>query len=694
MSMNRPTPPGDGSKDVMSGLRAFFSLRRHAGLVRLRLTGDDRGRLEWSAGGERRRADVEVQREERSGGVVDLTLSPWPEGLKPLVVHLGVPGICRIKPLSGRINEHAVERPARWGESRYVDDEATLVLIGDDGDVDEAEEARVIGEIEFDRATRMVTVHVEPGDDNADPGMVHVELKWKDIDGDEQFDRFTIELTDSEDDDYWIGRFKINEPRRTSDGQIDVTVRSLTADDLIDLRYEEQDDEQSEVDRMIARSRFELHRIDVDKKTKRCVIGGLPRHRLDKDSPDQILLRANVVSGDESHREGVADDKKSAPFDGGPGDTLESLLRRYRDEQHGQEKMTEGERNLLFEKLGQHFTYSFPSWSRDQYEEAFEECVMKLFEGKLPEQRNGENLVGYLYRTIRNLLKQQHRKEQRRKSVEGNHEAVIDPGQEDAEPYGTAQLESQLDDRLLEVLAPEECGYVAMRDWLGYRDVEIQKIMRLSESRVRNLAERVERKAYILRGLDWMRRNFISLEDQSQFTPRERVVVERYEFDRMNCTDATKAAGVVGKLAPKYRDNAVKKVELAAAADFLNVAEDDHPRVFRWFAALGQKAATKQNASDEIRLGRRLHGQVLVATLPRKKLKLACRRWIELRTIERRPLSDAWSQIAGLKNWKDIEKDETKQSKLLNDVVNVWNEHETAVPESIRTIDEAWLRSH
>lgn len=694
MSMNRPTPPGDGSKDVMSGIRAFFSLRRHAGLVRLILTGDDRGRLEWSAGGERRRADIELQREERSGGVVDLTLSPWPEGLKPLVVHLGVPGVCRIKPLSGRINEHAVERPARWGESRYVDDEALLVLSADDGDVDEAEESRVIGEIEFDRATRMVTVHVEPGDDNADPGMVHVELKWTDIDGDEQFDRFTIELTDSEDDDYWIGRFKINEPRRTSDGQIDVTVRSLTADDLIDLRYEEQDDEHSEVDRMIARSRFELHRIDVDKKTKRCVIGGLPKHRLDKDSPDQILLRANVVSGDESHREGVADDKKSAPFDGGPGDTLESLLRRYRDEQHGQEKMTEGERHLLFEKLGQHFTYSFPSWSRDQYEEAFEECVMKLFEGKLPEQRNGENLVGYLYRTIRNLLKQQHRKEQRRKSVEGNHEAVIDPEQEDAEPYGTAQLESQLDDRLLEVLTPEECGYVAMRDWLGYRDVEIQKIMRLSESRVRTIAERVERKAYILRGLDWMRRNFISLEDQSQFTPRERVVVERYEFDRMNCPDATKAAGVVGKLAAKYRDNAVKKVELAAAADLLNVAEDDHPKVFSWFAALGQKAATEQNASDEIRLGRRLHGQVLVATLPRKKLKLTCRRWIELRTIERRPLSDAWSQIAGLKNWKDIEKDETKQSKLLNDVVNVWNEHETAVPKSIRTIDEAWLRSH
>lgn len=704
MSMNRPTPPDDGGKgEQASKFREFLSARRQAGFVTLTLPGDDRGSLEWSARGQRRRADVDVQRHELSDGGVDLELSPWPEELRPLVVQLGVPGICRIKSLSGRIDERAVKRRAAWGESRRVDDDA-LVLSADDGNADDAVgdddgddavgQALVSGEIEFDRATRLLTVRVEPGDDNADPGMVRVELKWKSVDGDEQFDRFTIELSDSEDDDYWIGEFKIDHPRRTFDGRIDVTVRSLTAEELIDLGYEEREDEPSEVDRMIARSRFELHRIDVDKKTKRCVIGGLPKHRLDKGSPDLILMRANVVSGDESHREGVAGDKKSAPFDGGPGNELESLLRRYRDEQHGQGKMTEGERNLLFEKLYRHFEYRFPSWSRDQYEEAFGKCVQKLCEGKLPEQRDGERLVGYLKVMVDNFLKQENRTEKRRKGVERNHEAVIDAEQEDAEPHGTAQLESQLDDRLLEVLTPEECGYVAMRDWLEFKDVEIQEIMRLSEWAVRTLAERIERKAYILRGLDWLDRNCRSPEDRSQFTPRERSVVERYEFDGMSAEDATRVVGVVGTQAAAFRRNAVNKVELAAAADSLNVAEGDHPKVFGWFAALGQKGATEQHASDVIHLGRRLHGQVVVATLSRKRLTLVCRKWIELRMIKRKTMECAWSQIAGYQDWDDIKENLTKQSKLLNDVVNVWNKHKTAVPESIRTIDEAWLRSH
>jgi DNA-directed RNA polymerase specialized sigma24 family protein len=698
MSMNRPKDAGVSRKDELSfRIRDYFRSRKRAGFVRLITSGDDRGILEWSAGGKRQRADVELRREERSEGGVDLNLWPWPEGLRPLVVHVGVPGLCRIKPLSGRINGHAVERPARWGQSRYVDDDAAMDLSADDGeeddeyphnavapavrrDDDEADEAFANGEIEFDRKARMLKVYAQPADDNADPGWVRVELKWKNSDGDEQIDRFTVELSDCEDDGYWIGSLKIDQPTQTLDGRIEVTVRSLTSDDLVDLRSEEEDDETSEVDGVIARSRFQLHPIDVDQKTNRCVIGGVSKKRLKAGAADQILIRTEVVSGDEKRREGVVGDEERVPFEGAAGFDLESLLRRFRDALHGEGVMTEGGKNLLFELLYQHFRNSFVSWPHDRVEDAIQECLLKLDE-ILPSRREGERLVGYLHRTITNLLNQRYGEEKRRSEAERTNVSEV---VEDAEP-----LDSDFDDRLIEKLTPEEFGYVALSAWLKYSDVEIQEWMRLSESEVRTLDGRVERKKYILRGLDWIDRNGVSSKDRSRFTPRERAVVERYEFDGMSAEDATREVGVVGKGAAAFRRKAIMKVELAAAAYMLPVAEGDHPKVWEW---LGHETVVGGQDLGDVKLGRRLHGQILVATLSRKKLTLACREWIALRVIKRKPLKTAWRKIGEYQDWGGIAENAEVQTTLLNKVVSVWNDHISAIPESIRTIDVDGLR--
>ena len=693
------TNPHNGDDRRKSRIRGLVKSLKRSQLVRLRITkesGPTAGTLEWSSGREPLEAKVGLRAEPQPNGRCNLHISPWPADLRPLVAYFGVPGVCRIKELQTRFGVTQLPRDL-FADDR--DRAEALALSGsplradgyDEGDeIDSADwepEETNCGWIDLDLSSGRIEVHAEL-EENANPGMIVVDIRWLDLDGEDVRNQFTMELTECDEDDIWSGRIRIKLPVQTHDGQFWVTARSLTAEDMIQLSSDETDDESSEVSRLIARSRFSLNGIQINEDRSEIIIGDVELEQLEDSNVDEWLIQATTSASETTDLEDAVREDESLPF--------EQRLRSYRDNQHAKPinlGSNESDEQRIWVEIYYYFVSRFPTWDEDQIVDAINLTYEQIAENGLPERTDNENLTAWVKRKIRWNLGGDHRREQRHhRKREKDFEIEKRPESSEGATATKVVVDLEVDeviDEFIELLTPEELGYWAIRHWLDFKDVEIQNEMILSEYRVRSLADRIDRKLFVFQGLTWIKKS-CATRGVISFSDHERELVMRCVFDGLDTDNAVSAVGLNLKNGRKLLREALQKVELAAAAWNVNLPEEYLSCVVRWFDPLINHGI---NADAELtHIGRRLHAQIMLSTLPRKKLKKASKKFIHYRIIERKGLADTFSCICS--HYKSTIPSQEDLQAVPDDVVRVWNEFTSAVPECIRRVTAEWLCAH